>query len=128
MLEILTDEDIFLKAKGGCRLGCEACPRCGAAGQLSNYGDYSRDFTYLQAGKVTDSRISPLRFECGSCGATHAMLPDIVIPYGRYSLGFVLAALIAYFERATAVVKICEKVKREKWPTVDYSKEVAAGV
>jgi len=108
MLEILTDEEIFLLAKDGYRHGCEACPCCGAVGQLSNYGDYSRDLTYLQTGKVTDSRINPLRFVCRSCGATHAMLPDIVIPYGRYSLGFVLAALIAYFERDTIVVIICE--------------------
>jgi len=108
ILEILTDEDIFLLANEDYRHGREACPCCGAVGQLYSYGDYSRDLTYLKAGKVTYSRINPLRFICGSCGATHAMLPDIVIPYGRYSLGIVLAALIAYFERATTVVKICE--------------------
>ena len=108
MFEILTDEAIFLEAKGGYRRSGEACPCCGAVGKLTEYGEYSRGLTYLQAGKVADSRVSPLRFECKSCGSTHALLPDIVIPYGRYSLGFVLTVLIAYFERASTVERICE--------------------
>ena len=57
-----------------------------------------------------DSILNPRRVKCSSCGATHALLPDIVIPYGRYSLSFVLTALITYFERANTVEKICAQL------------------
>ena len=107
MFESLTDEPTFFKAKDGYRYENEACPRCGAIGKLIEHGDYSRYLAYLKDEGTTYSRLNPLRFECKSCGATHALLPDIVIPYGRYSLSFVLTALIAYYERKTTVENIC---------------------
>ena len=109
IFESLTDESTFLKAKDGYHHGNEVCPRCGANGKLIEHGYYSRYLAYLIGERTTYSRLSPLRFECKSCGATHALLPDIVIPYGRYSLSFVLTALIAYFERNTTVENICEQ-------------------
>ena len=108
LLKSLCDEAIFLETTGQYSYISEACPRCGAAGKLTPHGDYERGFSEHKDGKRVDTRLKPLRFKCRSCGATHAMLPDIVIPYGRYSLRFVLAVLIAYFERAATVAKICE--------------------
>ena len=40
---------------------------------------------------------------------THALLPDILIPYSPYSLRFKLAVLTAYFERDATVAAICER-------------------
>lgn len=37
------------------------------------------------------------RVRCGSCGHTHAVLPDFIIPYTTYSLLFILQVLAAYF-------------------------------
>ena len=107
-MKSLCDEAIFLEATGQYSYISEACPCCGATGKLTPHGDYGRGFSEHKDGKRTDSWLKPLRFKCGSCGATHAMLPDIVIPYGRYSFRFVLTVLVAYFERAATVAKICE--------------------
>jgi hypothetical protein len=105
--EIISEKDIFDEATGEYSCPSEACPRCGAIGKLAPYGDYTRGLIYEKGGRLADSKLKPLRFKCGSCHAAHALLPDVVIPYGRYSLRFVLTVLIAYFERATTVEKIC---------------------
>jgi transposase-like protein/ribosomal protein S27AE len=104
----LVDAELFYDATSGFRHYGRHCPRCGARGKLSPYGDYSRWLVSLQ-GKAFAQLIQPLRFKCKSCGATHALLPDILIPYSPYSLRFKLAVLIAYFERGTSVVAICER-------------------
>ena len=103
-----TDVDIFNNATGGFRHYGEKCPRCGASGKLSPYGSYSRDLVSYKGGIPIESRVSPLRFECASCGATHALLPDILVPYSPYSLRFKLAVLTAYFEKKITVVELCE--------------------
>jgi transposase len=85
----------------------KACPKCGAKEKLSGHGDYSRGLTSYEENQIVDSLVDPLRFFCSSCEATHALLPDIIIPHCTYSLLFVLTALIAYYERDTTVEKIC---------------------
>jgi len=109
LLENFTDVAIFNEATEVFRHYDEKCPRCGASGKLSPYGSYSRNLVSCKGGMTIESRVSPLRFECASCGATHALLPDILIPYSPYSLRFTLSALIAYFERDTTVAAICER-------------------
>ena len=109
LLETLTDVAMFKEATGGfCHHG-EKCPHCGAFGKLSPYGNYSRNLVSHKDGMTIESRISPHRFECLSCGLTHALLPDILIPYSPYSLRFKLAVLAAYFERKTTVASVCER-------------------
>ena len=110
-LKILSEGVLFQEATGGHRHLGKRCPRCGAVGKLSGYGDYGRDLSSFEDGKAVDRKVRPKRVKCGSCGATHALLPDIAIPYGRYSLVFVLTVLTAYFERATTVEKICVNFK-----------------
>ena len=107
LLENLCDVTIFQEAIGSFNYLNVACPRTGAIGKLIPHGDYTRGLIYLKNSKCTDAFMKPLRFKCESCGKTHALLPDVAIPYGRYALSFVLTALIAYFERETTVVNIC---------------------
>ena len=107
MLEKLSDEAIFQKATDGFNYHNERCPDCGAAGKLSPYGDYDRNLVSHDGEKVIESRINPLRFECVSCGTTHALLPDILIPYSPYSLRFMLNVLVAHFERSMTVATLC---------------------
>ena len=45
------------------------------------------------------------RVKCTSCGRTHALLPEMLIPYSSYSLRFVLTVLEAYFLHAQDVYK-----------------------
>ncbi|MCL1819248.1 MAG: DUF6431 domain-containing protein [Oscillospiraceae bacterium] len=103
----LSDRQKFQEATGAFRHSGEPCPKCGAVGKLVENGDYGRGLTSYEDGRIIDSEVRPKLFFCASCETSHALLPDIIIPYGRYSLLFVLAALIAYFERADTVEKIC---------------------
>jgi ribosomal protein S27AE len=109
LLEKLTDVEIFKQAADGFDRYNESCPSCGAFGKLSPCGSYSRNVVSYEDGTVVDSRVSPHRFECASCGATHALLPDILIPNSSYSFRFKLFALIAYFDRDTTVSAVCER-------------------
>ena len=113
-LESLSEEAILQNAADEFNYYGEKCPNCGATGTLSPYGDYPRYLISYKSGKITVSLVRPLRFECKpsgktrGCGTTHALLPDILIPYSPYSLRFMLTVLVAYFERETTVVAICE--------------------
>jgi hypothetical protein len=109
VLEKFSDEVIFQKATDGFRYYNEQCPSCGAAGKLSPYGDYFRYLVSHDGEKIIEFSVNPLRFECVSCGKTHALLPDIIIPYSPYSLRFKLTALVAYFERSKTVAAVCEQ-------------------
>ena len=109
LLEKFTDIDIFKDATDEFRLYNERCPNCGTYGKLSPYGSYFRNLVSYEDGATVESCVSIRRFECASCGTTHALLPDIVIPYSPYSLRFKLTVLIAYFERNTTVAAVCER-------------------
>ena len=105
---ISTDEQVFHDATGDFQLHSAKCPYCGAIGMLAPYGGYFRHLVSYERGKIIDRLVRPFRFECKSCKKTHALLPDILIPYSPYSIRFKLSVLIAYFERETTVVAICE--------------------
>jgi len=108
MLENLSDESIFQETADVKDYYDGKCPFCGANGKLSPYGAYTRGLVSHGKGKTTQTRVDINRFICDSCGATHGLLPDILVPYSPYTLRFKLNVLIAYFERETTVVKICE--------------------
>jgi len=108
LFDSLTDETIFLKATEDFSHHASECPNCAAIGKLVPYGKYSRSLTSYEDGSIKDRRICPFQLKCKSCKKTHAILPDILIPYSPYSLRFMLTVLIAYFERETTVVAICE--------------------
>jgi transposase-like protein len=126
LFEIISDEDIFREATGQYSYLDEACPLCGAIGKLIPHGDYTRGLLSLKHSKISDSKLKPLRFKCESCGVTHSLLPDIVIPYGRYSLSFVIRALIAYFERETTVENICAQLNIAVSTLYSWIKRMAA--
>jgi ribosomal protein S27AE len=109
ILNCLTDEDLFLDATDGFKHYDKSCPCCGATGKLAPHGDYTRWLVFLKSGVIFCQRLRPLRFICSSCGTTHALLPDILVPYSPYSLRFKLVVLIAYYERESTVVEVCER-------------------
>jgi len=107
VLEKLSDEAIFQKATAGFNYLNERCPGCGAAGKLSPHGDYCRNLVSHDGEKVTETGVNPHRFKCASCNTTHALLPDILIPYSPYSLRFMLTVLVTYYERSMTVEALC---------------------
>jgi hypothetical protein len=100
---------MFQEATEGFSHYGEACPKCSAAGNLSEHGDYDRWLISYEDGLIAEVSVRVRRYICASCKATHALLPDIIVPYSPYSLLFMLAALIAYYERDTTVAEVCSQ-------------------
>ena len=87
--------------------GEETCPCCHTRGRCVIHGRYFRNLIDFSKGKVVYSKVSILRVRCNSCGHTHAILPDFIVPFLQYSLSFVLRVLAAYSVRKLTVKKIC---------------------
>jgi ribosomal protein S27AE len=104
---ILCEASLFEDAVASYKPLSEKCPHCGVTGYLIAYGSYERFLVSIVGNEPAEQTIKPTRYKCGKCGATHALLPDILIPYSSYSLLFVLSVLIAYYERATTVAALC---------------------
>jgi hypothetical protein len=113
ILERLTinepDESLFQTSTCAYNPYTGTCPKCGVQGKLSAYGEYARFLVSIVKTQSKESRIKPLRFKCTQCRSTHALLPDIIVPYSPYSLRFIISFLIAYFERETTVAALCER-------------------
>ena len=105
----LPDEEIFLEGTDKYGHYDKQSPCCGASGKLAPHGSCSRGLVYCKDGKVVATRVEPRRFKCAPCEKTHALLPDIIVPYSPYSLRFMLLVLIAYFEREETVVAVFER-------------------
>ena len=85
-----------------------SCPECGAVGRFNEIQPYERYMISVEQQERIDHRLSVRRFLCESCGYTHALLPNVLIPYGSYSLRFILTVLISYLERTCTVAELCE--------------------
>ena len=87
----------------------ETCPVCESTGNLKIHSYYKRNLIDFIDGKVVHHEITITRIQCDSCGSTHAVLPDFIIPYCSYCLFFILRVLVAYFLRLCSVERLCEK-------------------
>lgn len=50
-----------------------------------------------------------MRVKCDSCGHTHAILPDVIIPYARYGTSFILHVLADHIKGRLSADRICDK-------------------
>ena len=85
----------------------QECPYCHSVGNLIPHGYYRRNIIDFTGSKTTYHKISVRRFKCLSCGHTHAVLPDFIVPYTQYSLFFLLRVLAEYFLHLKTVSEIC---------------------
>jgi hypothetical protein len=85
------------------------CPTCGAKGCCEAHDVYERYMITIHKGLRKEYRILISRVMCNSCDATHALLADVLIPYGSYTLRFILHVLRAYFNRSCTVADLCER-------------------
>jgi Domain of unknown function (DUF6431) len=86
------------------------CPFCGAKHpSWTVHGVYSRYLISFEKGAPITYTISVSRLICSSCGHTNAILPEIIIPYGSYSLIFILTVLRDYFLSHITVQMLCDK-------------------
>ena len=86
----------------------QSCPVCGAKGCMDMSGHYERYLVSWSDGSVISRTITVERYQCASCGHTHAILPSCLIPYKSYSLRFILIVLRSYFLHVSPVEKLCE--------------------
>lgn len=85
----------------------ERCPFCGAVGMCCIYKYYKRYIIDYYDGRVVASTLRVTRVIC-SCGHTHAILPDFIIPYRQYSLPFILHVLRVHLSRTMTFKKILD--------------------
>lgn len=99
---------LFDSFMAGFRPEFQTCPCCGAAGSCSIHAYYDRSLVDFIGGKPVRHSLCILRLIC-SCGHTHAILPDFIIPYSSYGLFFILRVLAEYFRHISSVEKLCER-------------------
>ncbi|HCT91798.1 MAG TPA: hypothetical protein DF613_10550 [Lachnospiraceae bacterium] len=86
-----------------------ACPVCHAHGSLSPFASYTRCLVEREKGKPAVHEIVIKRFQCRSCGHTHARVSSALVPYSSYSLRFILQTLRDYFLGRACVQYICDR-------------------
>lgn len=102
-----SDRQLFSSAIQAFSPSRAVCPRCGAIGCCDFHDYYTRWLISIENDKRSDMLISIPRVLCRSCGHPHAILPDVLIPYGSYSLRFILVILDGYLARTSTVREFC---------------------
>jgi len=85
------------------------CPVCHAEACLSSFASYTRYLVEWENALPSTHEVTVQRYQCSSCGHTHALLSSALVPYSSYSLRFILLVLRDYFLGRTCVQKICER-------------------
>ncbi len=93
----------------GFRPELAACPSCGAKGCCRIHAYYGRNIVDFIGGRQVPSEVTVTRVICGSCGHTHAILPDVIVPYDSYGIFFILRVLAERFFRKLSVEQVCER-------------------
>ena len=86
------------------------CPCCHAKHPIwDSHDDYTRNLISFENGIVVCAIISVTRLICSSCKRTHAVLPEIIVPHGSYSIIFILNVLRDYYLKTYRVERLCDK-------------------
>lgn len=102
-------EVIHNRRMAGFRADMEVCPTCGQRGSCSVHAYYKRHLVDFVNGHVVCVQIRITRVICGSCGHTHAILSDTIVPYESHSLFFILRVLGEYSLRRMSIEKLCRR-------------------
>lgn len=103
-----SDQEMFDMAVASFKPSKCPCPKCSAVGRFKEIQPYERDLVSSSDGIRTIQVILILRFLCESCGHSHALLPDVLVPFASYSLRFILFVLRAYLNRSSTVADFCD--------------------
>ncbi len=102
-----SSKSLFLTFMASFHVESEVCPVCHSTGNSKVHATYSRAIIDIIHGKPVYQDLSITRIFCDSCGHSHAILPDTIIPYSQYSLFFILRVLAEYFARRKTVSFLC---------------------
>lgn len=104
-----SDETFLFHALKSFRPSRMRCPTCGALGGHRRRGSYKRWMISVVDGNRCERQIRIPLYQCPSCGHSHALIPDILIPFASYSLRFILIVLRSYLERSCTVRVLCAR-------------------
>ena len=103
-----SSKSLFLDFMSSFQPESEVCLCCHSKGNCKIHASYSRSIIDIICGKPVYHEICVTRLICESCGHTHAILPDILVPYSQYGIFFILRVLGEYFSRLKTVASLCE--------------------
>lgn len=104
-----SDRQWFKQETGSLSHTDGVCPACRAKACLSPFASYTRYLAEWAGGNPATHEITVQRYQCSSCGHTHALLSSALVPYSSYSLRFILMVLQAYFLHRDSVQAVCER-------------------
>ena len=87
----------------------ETCPYCQSRGNCHRHAYYFRHLVWFDGNSQITFSLRILRVKCSGCGHTHAVLPDVIIPYVSYGIQIILDALHEYFSKSASACSICRK-------------------
>jgi hypothetical protein len=105
----ISDLSLFHQSIDAFHIHRMSCSTCGSKHSCSDFSSYSRHMISFENNSVICHKLTIPRVICNSCGHTHAILPDILIPFGSYSLTFVLTVLRSYFIGTEIIVALCSR-------------------
>ncbi len=105
----ISSQSIFSSFMKDFNPALEVCPFCGSKHNCHPFAFYHRHLVDFIHGHISDSSIQIFRVQCSSCHHTHAILPDVIIPYASYSLFFILRVISEYFLHLLSVDALCQK-------------------
>lgn len=86
------------------------CPSCGCRSPFYHrMAPYSRQMITVRNGSRMEADIRIPRLRCSCCGVSHAVLPEVLIPFGSYTVRFVLTVLYEYLHRSCRVADLCDR-------------------
>ena len=103
----LSDKQLFDACLAKLDLTHCTCPSCGSSHCHSFHSCYERTMISIVDNHRANIQVSVPRIKC-HCGHTHAVLPDILIPYGSYTIRFILIVLSRYLIRHCTVSELCD--------------------
>lgn len=92
----------------GFRPEMESCPVCGASHSCTAHSSYERNLIDFIQGRPVYHMIKVVRVIC-SCGHTHAILPDLIIPYNTYGVFFILRVIAEYLLHRHSIEHLCAR-------------------
>ena len=101
--------DLYNTFYANFRIETEVCQCCKSTGNCCVHGYYKRNLIDYFNGKIKTIRILVLRIVCNTCGHTHAVLPDILVPYAQHTVRFIIRVVTEKLTSTLAIEAICEK-------------------
>lgn len=87
----------------------ETCPYCGSQGNCRRHAYYLRNLIWFDGTSQVCFRLKILRVKCSGCNHTHAILPDVIIPYACYGIQFIMKVLAEHLSKGSTVESVCTK-------------------